>query len=134
MEELNKDILKDLENIEIPEGLEERLSMKIDQWEMQEKKVVPMIPKKVSRIMTYISAAACFVLLFGVGVTYLNADKSSIKEKDDTYDDPVVAQKEAERALALLAYNLNKGVGQMEKAKAISDRVEITWDKSMNIK
>ena len=43
MDELN---WKELEQIPIPEGLEERLSAKIDEWEKREKKTLsPALPR-----------------------------------------------------------------------------------------
>jgi hypothetical protein len=44
-----------------------------------------------------------------------------------------VAQQEAERALLLLAANLNKGMGQLEKAKALSDKAENTLNERLKV-
>jgi len=53
--------------------------------------------------------------------------------EQDTYQDPVKAQQEAERALNLLAANLNKGLGHLEKAKALSDKAEKTLNKQLKV-
>ena len=45
----------------------------------------------------------------------------------------MLAQQEAERALTLLAVNLNKGMGHMEKAKALSDKTEKTLNEQLNV-
>ncbi len=123
---------KELEQIPIPEGLEERLEAKIDEWERAEEQ------KKAKRLMfpkpmRYAAIAACIALVFGVGYYFLSQEDPVNLAEQDTYQDPVVAQREAEKALNLLAYNLNKGMGQLEKAKAISDRTETTLNKQLNI-
>ena len=41
-------------------------------------------------------------------------------------------EQEAERALTLLAANLNKGMGHLEKAKVLSDKAENTLNKQLN--
>ena len=123
---------KELEQIPIPEGLEVRLEAKIDEWERAEEQ------KKAKRLMfpkpmRYAAIAACIALVFGVGYYFLSQEDPVNLAEQDTYQDPVVAQREAEKALNLLAYNLNKGMGQLEKAKAISDRTETTLNKQLNI-
>ena len=92
MDELN---LKTLEQIPIPEGLEERLSAKIDEWETH--------PQPLP------------------------------KGGEDTYQDPVKAQQEAERALNMLAMNLNKGMGHLEKAKALSEKTEQSFYEKLKV-
>ncbi|MBP5374997.1 MAG: hypothetical protein J6Y38_01540 [Bacteroidaceae bacterium] len=82
----------------------------------------------------WLAIAASIVLVFGVGYYFLNNNEEKVNlAEQDTYSDPVIAQQEAEKALNLLAYNLNKGMGQLEKAKAISDRTETTLNKQLNI-
>ena len=73
MDELN---LKTLEQIPIPEGLEERLSAKIDEWGAQQP-----LPREGSskslplgRLVRYVAAAACFALVFGVGYHLMNQE------------------------------------------------------------
>lgn len=124
---------KELEQIPIPEGLEERLSAKIDEWErveQQTKRQRLWLPI----VMRYAAIAASIVLIFGVGFYFLQHEDEPVNlAEQDTYQDPVIAQREAEKALNLLAINLNKGMGQLEKAKAISDRAETTLNKQLNI-
>ena len=128
MDELN---LKTLEQIPIPEGLEERLSAKIDEWEREEQKAKQhtLIP----RVLRYTAVAASFALVFGVGYHLLNHDNLSNLAEQDTYHDPVLAQQEAERALNMLAYNLNKGMGHLEKAKALSDKTEQSFNEKLKV-
>ena len=113
---------KALEQIPIPEGLEERLSAKIDEWEQEEQKAQRR--RSLTRTLRNIAAAACVVLVIGVGFHLLYQDETMVLAEQNTYQDPVKAQQEAERALTLLAVNLNKGMGHLEKAKALSDKTE----------
>ena len=93
------------------------------------------------RILRYVAAAACFALVFGVGIHYLQREElPSSREgqgvglaEQDTYLDPVKAQQEAERALNMLAMNLNKGMGHLEKAKALSDKTEQSFYEKLNV-
>jgi len=120
-----------LEQIPIPEGLEERLSAKIDEWEREEQKAKQhtLMP----RALRYTAVAASFALVFGVGYHLLNHDNRSNLAEQDTYQDPVLAQQEAERALNMLAYNLNKGMGHLEKAKALSDKTEQSFNEKLKV-
>ena len=122
---------KALEQIPIPEGLEERLSTKIDQWEQEEQKAQRhrLFPKA----LRYIAAAASVALVIGVGYNLVSQERNRILAEQDTYQDPVKAQQEAERALTLLAVNLNKGMGHLEKAKALSDKTEKNLYEQLNV-
>ena len=122
---------KALEQIPIPEGLEERRSAKIDQWEQEEQKAQRrrLFPKA----LRYIAAAASVALVIGVGYNLLNQERDRILAEQDTYQDPIKAQQEAERALMLLAVNLNKGMGHLEKAKALSDKTEKNLYEQLNV-
>ncbi len=122
---------KALEQIPIPEGLEERLSAKIDQWEQEEQKAQRrrLFPKA----LRYIAAAASVALVIGVGYNLVSQEGNRILAEQDTYQDPVKAQQEAERALTLLAVNLNKGMGHLEKAKALSDKTEKNLYEQLNV-
>ena len=134
MDELN---LKTLEQIPIPEGLEERLSKKIDEWETQP--TTPSIPPRGEASNTPPRgrwrgvAAACFALVFGVGFHLMNQEENTNLAEQDTYQDPVKAQQEAERALNMLAMNLNKGMGHLEKAKALSDKTEQSFYEKLKV-
>ena len=115
---------KALEQIPIPEGLEERLSAKIDEWEQEERNQKVQRRRLLPSVLRYTAVAASVALVFGVGYHYLRPDEPANLAEQDTYQDPVKAQLEAERALNLLAANLNKGMGHLEKAKALSDKAD----------
>ena len=128
MDELN---LKTLEQIPIPEGLEQRLSAKIDQWEREEQKAKQHM--LMPRVLRYAAVAASLALVLGVGLHLMRQDEETNLAEQDTYQDPMLAQQEAERALNLLAYNLNKGMGHLEKAKALSDETEERLNEQLNL-
>ena len=130
MDELN---LKTLEQIPIPEGLEERLSAKIDEWEKEEKQQEAKHRSLFPKALRYTAAAASVVLVVGVGIHLLIQDKYMDLAEQDTYQDPMQAKMEAERALNLLAMNLNKGMGHLEKAKALSDKTEQTLNEQLKV-
>lgn len=130
MDELN---YKTLDQIPIPEGLEERLSKKIDEWEQEEKVQKAQRRRLLPKPLRYTAVAASMALVFGMGYHYFGQDEQVNLAEQDTYQDPVKAQQEAERALTLLAANLNKGVGHMEKAKALSDKAEKSFDKQLKV-
>ena len=122
---------KALEQIPIPEGLEDRLSAKIDEWDQEEQTQKAKRHYLLPRAMRYTAIAASFALVFGVGYHYLHLEEPVNLAEQDTYQDPVKAQQEAERALNLLAANLNKGMGHLEKAKALSDKAEESLNKQL---
>ena len=130
MDELND---KALEQIPIPEGLEERLTAKIDEWEQEERNQKVQRRRLLPSVLRYTAVAASVALVFGVGYHYLQKDEPVNLAEQDTYQDPVKAQQEAERALNLLAANLNKGMGHLEKAKALSDKAEKTLNKQLKV-
>ena len=113
MERLNNNELniEELERIPIPKGLEERLSAKIDEWDAASR-TVAIRPKHNAR--KYIALAASFILVCGIGLYFALAPTN--KGTIDTYDDPEIASLEAQKALQLLATNLNKGMAQYEAA------------------
>jgi len=127
MDELKHLHTEGLKDIEIPDGLEDRLSMMIDQLEENEEcvaKVTVTLPAKSAkkvrlRIIQAVSVAACIALIFGT-VTILNSKDDTAHK--DTFDNPETACKEAEKALSILAYNLGEGMKHLERSKEISMR------------
>ena len=126
MDELN---LETLEQIPVPEGLEGRLSARIDEWERKEKKRTNLLPIA----LRHAAVAAGIVFVFGIGYHLLNQDNNTNLAEQDTYQNPVQAKQEAVRALNLLATNLNKGMRHLEKVKALGDKTEQSLHKHLNI-
>ncbi len=163
MDELNINNidLNELEQIPIPEGLEERLSRKIDEWEKET--LSTTLPRhgegdrsgslslrskpngsphyggdvrRTERVFSWTAIAASIALLMGLGYyTFTRVDGDAVTApplaERDTYHDPLLAQQEAERALTLLAVNLNKGMTQLEKAQTLSRKTEQTLNKQL---
>ena len=132
MERLNNIELniEELERIPIPEGLEERLSAKIDEWArptLTEKHAhkTPLLGRGWGRF----SLAASFLLVCGIGLYFALAPTN--KGTIDTYNDPQLACQEAENALQLLATNLNKGMAQYEAVNAKSRQAEEILNKQL---
>lgn len=134
MDELN---IKELERIPIPEGLEERLEAKIDEWENlsltlpqgegtgKHANKTPLLGRGWGRF----SLAASFILVCGIGL-YLALSPSN-KGSIDTYDDPEIACMEAQKALQLLATNLNKGMAQYEAVNVKGRQAEEILNKQL---
>ena len=133
MERLNINELniKELEQIPIPEGLEERLSAKIDEWDAASRQPLPNpLPRRWNQNSPWVFAlAASFILVCGIGLYFALAPTN--KGTIDTYDDPNIARLEAQNALQLLATNLNKGMAQYEAANAKSRQAEEILNKQL---
>ena len=123
MDELN---IKELERIPIPEGLEERLSAKIDEWDA---KTLPLAGSNRHFVWRGLGLAASFILVCGIGL-YLALSPSN-KGSIDTYDDPEIACVEAQKALQLLATNLNKGMAQYEAVNVKGRQAEEILNKQL---
>ena len=140
MEELKYLNLKRTGEAEVPEGLEERLSMKIDLWAEEEKKASsalganPTIPSVsfLARFRPYrnIAAAACISIIIGIGSVIGLLGKGNNAHKD-TYDNPELARIEAEKALYLLAYNMEKGTKHLKQAKDIAAQTETSLNNTL---
>ena len=119
--ERGEDLLEELEQIPIPEGLEERLSAKIDEWDAASRHKLPSLEGGAGGRLErghgwrILSLAASFLLVCGIGLYFALAPTTN-KGTIDTYSDPQLACQEAERALNLLSANLNKGLAQYEQA------------------
>ena len=124
-----------LEQIPIPEGLEERLSAKIDEWDAASRHKLPSLEGGAGGRLErgygwrILSLAASFILVCGIGLYFALAPTN--KGTIDTYDDPNIACLEAQNALQLLATNLNKGMAQYEAVNAKSRQAEEILNKQL---
>lgn len=140
MEELKYLNLKRTGEAEVPEGLEERLSMKIDLWAEEEKRVNSALESKavvptasfLARFRPYrnIAVAACISLIIGIGSVISLLGKGNNAHKD-TFDNPELARIEAEKALYLLAYNMEKGTRHLKQAKDIAAHTETSLNNTL---
>lgn len=79
-------------------------------------KEVLLHPKK--RNLMWLSIAASVLLLLGIGTfSYVNYFKASENQDLGTYDDPKVALKETQKALALLSNHVNAGIESVKYVK-----------------
>ena len=141
MDEVKYLNIKSIEQVEIPEGLEERLSMKIDQWADMEKEGLrkgTAETKSLKRgILTWtkfyksVTIAACISAVIGIG-SIIGLHTSRNKAQIDTFCDPKLAQAVANKALWLLAYNLEKGMTNYEKAREITTKTQDIIDNTLN--
>ncbi len=140
MEELKYLNLKRTGEAEVPEGLKERLSMKIDLWAEEEKKANSALESKavvstmsfLARFRPYrnIAVAACISLIIGIGSVIGLLGKGNNAHKD-TFDNPELARIEAEKALYLLAYNMEKGTRHLKQAKDIAAHTETSLNNTL---
>lgn len=126
MEELN---WKELEKIPVPDGVEERLLAKIDEWdEVEQKKKRSRL--EIRKVVRYVSVAASLLLVAGVGWYAQQEDEPENIALQDTYQDPEVAYAEAEKALGLLAFNLNRGMEHLEESYLLNEKENNESDKN----
>ncbi len=69
--------------------------------------------RKKSRI-ALISVAASVVVLLGVGIYTFNSSNEKANADLGTYDDPEVAFRETQKALAMLSNNVNVGIESIQ--------------------
>ena len=71
--------------------------------------VIPLETKK-RKIASWISIAAAVIVLLGLGTfTFMNYNTTTSKDLG-TYDDPEVAFRETQKALALISKHVNTGI------------------------
>jgi hypothetical protein len=71
---------------------------------------IPLNTKKRKSVV-WLSVAATVAVMFGVALFTINQPTES--EDLGTYDDPEVAFRETQKALALISESVNKGIGSM---------------------
>lgn len=121
--------LKNENGAALPEGMDKRLSEKIDMWERQEKGR----RKKRYTLYRYISSAAAAVFI-GVCIHwFMTADRDNGGMKD-TFDSPQEAYEATENALQLFAEAFNKGNMQVEKAREATRNVKEKIDNIKNFR
>lgn len=126
-------------NIEIPSDLEPRLNNLIDDLSQKENKTRS---KSIKHLWMWVaSAASCVAILLGTSIYYNKisnisqpniANGQSREILKDSYTDPNEAQLQAEKALQLVANNLNKGMGQLALVSTNIDKTNEILDKSLN--
>lgn len=112
------------EELELPEGLSERLELQIDTWAGRRRR----------SLRYWLGGAVAAVLLLCVGIFTLEEEEGSGREQPlaDTYTDPHEAALAAQDALAFLSSNLNKGISQMQDVRQEIDKVNRILNKQFN--
>lgn len=113
--------------LHIPEGLEERLTQQIDQWEKQEHRMSK--GHRNFRLQWIGGIAASLMLLFSAG-WYLYEPMPATRQ--DTCSTPEEAYIHAEKALVMLSTALNKGMEKMETIQETSEQIENNFYKHLN--
>jgi hypothetical protein len=72
---------------------------------------IPLNTKKRKNVV-WLSVAASVAVLLGVSLYTINIDKPKSNDLG-TYDDPEVAFRETQKALAMISEHVNKGIGSM---------------------
>ena len=78
---------------------------------------IPLIPKgrdKKRKSVVWLSVAASVAVLLGVGLFTFNNYNQPKSNDLGTYDDPEVAFRETQKALAMISEHVNKGIGSMK--------------------
>ncbi|UQD57597.1 hypothetical protein [Flavobacterium sp. K5-23] len=75
--------------------------------EQKFEKEIPLLANK--RYVAWVSIAASIVVLFGI-ITFVFTEDKVMSKELGTYDDPEVALKETQKALAMLSGQVNVGI------------------------
>ncbi|KIA87676.1 hypothetical protein [Flavobacterium sp. AED] len=87
------------------------------------------IPRQANkRFVAWLSIAASVVVLLGIG-TYMFYNYDNANEKQDlgTYDDPEVALRETQKALALLSNHVNVGIESVYYIREYQESKELIF-------
>lgn len=104
----------------LPEGLSERLEQQIDAWATAEKKETIRSSFR-QRSLYWLSGVAAVALLC-VGIfQFVPLNKEH--QLTDTYTNPQEAAIAAQKALAFMSVNLNKGIEQVNEAQQEMNKV-----------
>lgn len=114
---------------EIPEGLESRLSRKIDEWDTGERRTLK-IKKHIRALrMQWIgSIAASLLILLSVGL-YLYKPYPA---PQDTCATPEEAYAQAQKALIMLSSSLNKGIEKVESVQEATGKIQENVNEQLN--
>ena len=87
---------------------------------------IPLQTKK--RKVAWLSIAASVVIMLGVG-TYVYFDAKVVDQDLGTYDNPEVALKETQKALALLSTHVNTGIESVNYIREYDDSKQLIFKK-----
>lgn len=95
----------------------------------KEQKFTPEFPSQSrKKYWGWLSVAASAVVLLGIGTfTYVNYQKSNKAEVLGTYDDPEIAFKQTQKALALLSNHVNTGIESVQYVQEYQNSKELVF-------
>lgn len=95
----------------------------------KEQKFTPELPSQSrKKYWGWLSVAASAVVLLGIGTfTYVNYQKSNKAEVLGTYDDPEIAFKQTQKALALLSNHVNTGIESVQYIQEYQNSKELVF-------
>lgn len=115
----------------MPEGLESRLSRKIDEWDTRERRTLNAQRKgRILRLQWIGSIAASLLILFATGM-YLQQPHHA-PAPQDTCATPEEAYAQAQKALVMLSASLNKGMEKMEAVQETTGKIEKNMNEQLN--
>ncbi|WP_291529578.1 hypothetical protein [Bacteroides sp. UBA939] len=104
------------QEVEVPAGLVDKLSLLIDKKAEEEQRF--FIRNKSKRNWRWIgSIAATVLLLIGIGYGTGNLDKDICSPPRDTFSDPEQAYRVLQATLMEVSTNLNNGLSEVEKTQ-----------------
>ena len=121
-----KEMFLQLQAVQVPEGLEERLSKQIDQWSMQERFTQKTFSRRALQWIG--SIAASLLILFSIG-WYFHAPQP----RKDTCATPEEAYAHAEKALVMFSEALNKGIRPIQNMEKTNENIRKQINKLNNI-
>lgn len=123
-----KEMFLQLQAIQVPRGLEEKLNKQINQWEIQEHFAQKAKTSPWSFRLRWIGGiAASILILLSIGSFF-----QSPTPLRDTCTTPEEAYIHTEKALLIFAHALNKGVKQIEVIQENTNKVEQTIQKQLH--
>ena len=111
------------------EGLESRLSRKIDQWDTGERRTLKIKKHtRTLRLQWIGSIAASLLILLSVGL-YLYKPYPA---PQDTCATPEEAYVQAQKALIMLSSSLNKGIEKVESVQEATGKIQENVNERLN--
>lgn len=108
---------------EVPNGLEDRLSNLIDEWDTHDKQIArKQKHTRILRLQWVGSIAASLLILFSVGI-YIHKNNIPLSPKD-TCTTPEEAYNEAQKALLMFSATINKSVKQVETVQVTTEKIQ----------
>lgn len=114
----------------LPEGLSQRLEQQIDTWSDAGKKEMPRSSFR-RRSLYWLSGASAAIFLLCIGLSELTDPERTDRRLTDTYSNPQEAAAAAQKALAFLSSNLNKGIDQINDARQEMNKVNRILNKHL---